>query len=379
MASKKQKILLTSVLAAALGTGLYFQLRTPVSPRPASVEAVLPPEMAKAVAEIGKDSGKGKDTGAKPAAPRGGGRTLPAGAKVAAGADVTFERVGKNSLQIKVVNGGAKPYPISFPAGTIFEDDRSGVALLKAVDLRVDPGATLEQEFAVVALTSGKVAKRGNFRDTTKEEPKLAPLFKHLETHMEPPLAAVQTAVLAILENPTLESFAQCPMLHADGTQRDDTFKVETWQIVSALQILRDIGVDNVRLSEDPQLKIEAMIDMKGHDIAKQYYGISTEAEWAFWRHELLSGDPSTRHYALYGIARFYPEVALVMMPKWARETRTLPHYRRAAIGALALTQKSEAKPLLQDLGRDLVREKELAQRIEPALRYLEQNLPNVL
>lgn len=67
------------------------------------------------------------------------------------------------------------------------------------------------------------------------------------------------------------------------------------------------------------------------------------------------------------------------MMPRWARETRTFPHYRRAAIGALALTQKSAAKPILQELGRDLAREKEMAQRIDPALRYLEQNLPNVL
>lgn len=47
--------------------------------------------------------------------------------------------------------------------------------------------------------------------------------------------------------------------------------------------------------------------------------------------------------------------------------------------GALALTQKSAAKPILQELGRDLAREKEMAQRIDPALRYLEQNLPNVL
>ena len=67
------------------------------------------------------------------------------------------------------------------------------------------------------------------------------------------------------------------------------------------------------------------------------------------------------------------------MMPKWALETRTASHYRRAAIGALGLTQKSEAKPLLQALEKDLARETELAQRVEPALRYLEQYLPNAL
>ncbi len=368
MASKKQKIITAAVLAAAIGAGLYFQLRTPASPRPASVEAVMPMEMVKALADAGK----------KPASPRGG-RALLAGAKAMTGADVAFERTGMNSLQMKITNGTAKPYAVHFGAGAIFEDDRVGVVLLKQVDLTVEAGGTMEQEFVVAALNSGKLENRGKFKDTTKTEPKLEQLMKHLESHSELPLGVVQTAMLAILEDAPVDVFAQFPKLHPDTTSRDDSFKVETWQIVSALQLLRDIGVDSAKLGEDPQLKIEAMIDLKAHDLAKQYYGISSQNEWAYWRHELLAGDPSTRHYALYGIARYYPDVALVMMPRWARETRTLPHYRRAAIGALALTQKSAASPLLQDLGRDLAREKELVQRIDPALRYLEQNLPNVL
>ena len=368
MASQKQKILTASVLAAALGAGLYYQLRTPVVPRPKSVEAVMPMDMAKALA----------DAGSKPAAPRGG-RTVPAGVTAAAGAEIAFERTGRNSLQMKFSNAGAKPYPIRFAAGAIFEDDRARVVLLNPVDVTVEPGGTLAQEFAVAALSSGKVESRGKFKGTTKAEPKLELLMKHLESHSELPVAVVQTAVLAILEDAPVDLFARFPKLQPDATQRDDSFKAETWQIVSALQLLRDIGVDSAKLGEDPQLKIEAMMDVRAHDIAKQYYGISSENEWAYWRHELLAGDPSTRHFALYGIARYYPDVALVMMPRWARETRTFPHYRRAAIGALALTQKSAAKPILQELGRDLAREKEMAQRIDPALRYLEQNLPNVL
>lgn len=370
MQSKKQKILTVSVLAVALAAGLYYQLRTPVAPRPKSVEAVMPPEMLKALADSGK----------KPASPSShGGRTAPATTKPALGAEITFERTGRNSLQMKVTNTSAKPFPVQFGAGAIFEDDRAGVVLLKPVDVTVDAKGTLEQELAVASLRSGKLESRGKFKDAAKNEPKLDALLKHLETHSEMPVGVVQTAVIAILEDAPVEVFAQFPRLHSDETQRDDSFKVETSQIVAALQLLRDIGLDNAKLGDDPQLKIEAMIDLKAHEMAKQYYGISSETEWAYWRHELLMGDPSTRHFALYGIARFYPDVALVMMPRWARETRTLPHYRRAAIGALALTQKSAARPILQDLGRELAREKELAQRVDPALRYLEQNLPNVL
>jgi hypothetical protein len=372
MASKKQKILTASVLAAALGAGLYFQLRTPASPRPPSLEAVMPQDMVRALADAGK----------KPGTPRAGRVASPetkTKAAAPAAADVALERTGRNALQVKITNAGTKPSSVRFEAGTIFEDDRAGLLLLKAMDVTVDPGESLEQELAVVALTSGKIESRGKFRNAMKTEPKLEPLMKHLESHPDLPVSVVQTAVLAILEDAPVEVFAQFPMPGADTAQRDGSYKVETCHIVAALQLLRDIGVNSAKMGEDPQLKIEAMIDLKAHDLAKQYYGISTEAEWAYWRHELLAGDPKTRHYALYGIARFYPDVALVMMPRWARETRTLPHYRRAAIGALALTQKASAKPVLQDLGRDLAKEKELAQRIEPALRYLEQNLPNVL
>ncbi len=372
MLTQKQKILTASVLAVAAGVGLYSQFRTPVAPRPASVEAVMPADMLKALADAGKDGGKKT---AEPSVKR----VSPTVAKPGAGTEITFERTGANALQVKVANKGAQPYALRYSAGAIFEDDRSGMVLLKPVDATVEPGGTLEQKLVVAVLSSEKQEGRGTFRDTTKTQPKLEPLMKHLDLHPEIPVGVVQTAVLAILEDAPLDLFAQFPRPKAGAQPAGEAFKVETRQIITALQLLRDIGVDSAAMSQDPQLKIEAMIDLKAHDIAKQYYGISTEAEWAYWRHELLAGDPSTRHYALYGIARYYPEVAMVMMPRWARETRTLPHYRRAAIGALALTQKSSAKPVLQDLGRDLAREKELAQRVEPALRYLEQNLPNAL
>jgi hypothetical protein len=185
--------------------------------------------------------------------------------------------------------------------------------------------------------------------------------------------------VLAIVEDAPADLFARFSRPQHAVTPMAETFKVETSEIIAALQLLRDIGMDSSRLARDPQLKMEAMIDLKAHDAARQYYAINPDTEWLFWKHELLEGEPSTRHYALYGIARFYPEVAMQMMPKWALETRTAPHYRRAAIGALALTQKAGAKPVLEALQRDLARENELSRYVVPALSYLEQNLPHAL
>jgi hypothetical protein len=363
MLSQKQKILTASVLAVALGVGACFQLRTPVAPRPASVEAVMPEDLLKTLANDSKDGGK------TPAAAREQRIAAAAsGANAATAAQTTFERTGVNALHVKVANTTAQPSMLRFPAGAIFEDERSQLVLLKPVDATVAPGGTLDQELVVAALSSAKHDSRGAFKSSTRTQPKLDRLMKHLESHSAMPVGVVQTAVLVILEDAPVDLFAQFSRPKA-AAPASESFKVETSQIIAALQLLREIGTESTALSQDPQLKIEAMIDLNAHDIAKQFYGISSEAEWAYWRHELLAGDPSTRHYALYGIARYYPEVAMVMMPRWARETRTLPHYRRAAIGALGLTQNSAAKPILQDL----------AQRVEPALRYLEQNLPNAL
>ena len=90
------------------------------------------------------------------------------------------------------------------------------------------------------------------------------------------------------------------------------------------------------------------MIDPATHSLAVRYYEIADE--WAYWKHELLEGDISTRHYALYGIARFYPDVAMQMLPKWARQEAVSPVFRLSAVQALAQTDKAEAIPVLRGL-----------------------------
>jgi hypothetical protein len=106
-----------------------------------------------------------------------------------------------------------------------------------------------------------------------------------------------------------------------------------------------------------------------------KYYDISPDTEWEYWRKELLQGEASTRHYALYGIARFYPEIALEMHPKWARETRTTPVFRMAAVQALAETQRPEALPLLRELAAELGLTTELGRAAAGAAEYLESRL----
>jgi hypothetical protein len=355
------------VAAVAVAAGIGWKLTSPGPlPPPPDVKDVTPPELAAAIAESEKPAKKDRP---KPA-------QTPA--KTSPSASVNIDRTGMNTLQFSVANPTPQGLSISYEAGEIFDDGKAPVVILKSLAMEVPPGATDTKDVPVAAISSNDRGLMAKFSATSRQEPRLAPLIRHLEMHPDIPLNIVQVAVLAITEDAPLQLFARFPVPSA-ASKDTELFKVRTVDLVAALALLRDAGVSSCRLLADAQLKVEAMIDPEAHAAAASYYSIDPKTEWLYWRHELLDGNPSTRHYALYGIARFYPDVALQMMPRWALETRLAPHFRRAAIGSLALTRRFEAAPILQALERDLAREKELAQCVTPALRYLERNISNAL
>ena len=181
-------------------------------------------------------------------------------------------------------------------------------------------------------------------------------------------------------ENLPLSAVAKFSSAIGGLQSRFDTtaFRVEASEIVAALMILRELGRrdDQVAMSIDPQLKIEAMTDPKSRLLAMRYYGLTKETEWEYWKSELEGGALATRHYALFGIARSYPEIALEMLPKWAREVRTNGVFRRAAIQALATTERAEAVPILDQLAEDLGRYTEMGILAKKGAQYLAMHLP---
>src|SRR5207237_9938795 len=110
---------------------------------------------------------------------------------------------------------------------------------------------------------------------------------------------AMQTVVLALTENLPLKALAKFAPASA-GEHNTDAFRVETGDLLAALTALRDCGakMETFAIALDPQLRIEAMIAPLSREAAKRYYGISEKLEWEYWKHELLEGSPSTRHYA---------------------------------------------------------------------------------
>ncbi len=273
------------------------------------------------------------------------------------------------------------PYHVQVPAGQVLESGRSAVVVLHNGTVELMPGQKADIRLRTAALRSTNKVGSVTFKLSYQAASRAQLFITWLSDHPEISTGAAQTAILALTENLPVNAFSKfAPANGAKGKFDTDAFRVETSEIIGALGALREsgVGMDNIALTLDPQLRIEAMIEPLSRESAKRYYGISEGTEWEFWKRELLQGDPSTRHYALFGIARFYPDVAMEMLPKWAREPKTHPVYRVSAIQAIADTQRPEAVGLLRQLAEEVGVETELGKAAVQAATFLDKRLSQV-
>ncbi|RYD81565.1 MAG: HEAT repeat domain-containing protein [Verrucomicrobiaceae bacterium] len=286
---------------------------------------------------------------------------------------------GRESLKIMVMNKRNVPLRVTVPVGQVFSCGRNAVITVRPSELEVGTGKTAEFSVQIAALRSSNTVEIAPYQVSYQTVPKLELFLTYVQDRVELSASAIQTAVLALTDNLPLGAVAKFTMAGGALPSRfnTDAFRAETQDIIAALGILRELGVRDhaIAMTIDPQLRIEAMIDPLTRAAAMRYYRIAPELEWEFWRAELMNGEPCTRHYALYGIARFYPEVALEMLPRWVRETRTNPVYRLSAAQALADTQKPEALPILRQLADELGEGTELGKAAGAAAEYLDYRL----
>lgn len=371
----KTKTLYAILLPAVAVGGFYLHGQPRLSlPSPSLKEAAL---VALAVAASVAAHEPGTATVAV------GPADLPLGDGLRQGAlQAEFQGNGRETFRARVFNRTATARTLRVPAGQIFENDRSAVIVVRPGALTLAPGQTAELALQTAALRSTNKVGEAPYRFTASPAPLLAALLGYIQDHADFTPGAIQTAVLATAENLPLSAVAKFSSAGSQLRSRFDTtaFRAGTADIVAALLALRETGRqdDTVAMGIDPQLKIEAMIDPAARPAARRYYGITPETEWAYWKNELATGDPATRHFALYGIARFYPDVALDMLPKWAREARTSAVFRLSAIQALADTDRAEALTILRQLADELGRYTELGRAAASAAQYLDAHLAKV-
>ena len=285
---------------------------------------------------------------------------------------------GRERISAHLRNNSPAPLRVKIPAGQVLESGRNRVVVTRAAEIELMPAKSADLTLSTAALHSSNTIADAPYRLSYAGAERLDAFLAWAADHTEVSAPAMQTAVLALTENLPLNAVAKfAPANGTAGTLNTDAFRAETGDILAALAALRDSGVkmETIAMTVDQQLRIEAMIEPLSREAAKRYFRISEEREWDFWKHELLEGSPTTRHYALFGIARFYPDIALEMLPKWAREAQTHPVYRSAAVQALADTQRAEALPLLRQIAAEVGPQTELGKTAAQAATYLDKRL----
>jgi hypothetical protein len=396
------KILTTLIVSSALTIGGYYAWQKPVqTPPPAEkLPAAVPP--AQQIAEealpniLNAVELPASAVAAAPAVAQPGGAAIAQGEPTGVVYEPTelitaveqgfiqpvIRGNGRESITAQLRNNSPTPFRLSVPAGQIFENGRNMVITLRPAEIDVLPAQTAEVKLVTAALLSSNKLTEAPYKLSYQYVTRVGAFIRWLGDHPEVTAPAAQTAVLALMENLPVSAFAKFAPANGIVSKLDtDAFRVDTSDLIGALTALRASGarVESLALANDPQLKLELMIEPLSREAAKRFYGITEETEWDFWKTELLSGDPSIRHYALFGIARFYPEIALEMLPKWVREPKTHPVYRMSAVQAIADTQKPEALSLLLQLSAEVGAETELGKAAAEAATFLDQRLSQLV
>ncbi len=296
------------------------------------------------------------------------------------GLQVQFAGNGRDRLVVTVRNDRSRPVSIRLRPGILLERQESlgtEIALIDRGYLNVAGRAAEPFYLRSVALATSNHLTPAPYQLVRREAPDLEPLFRQIARLPVYSPGAVQTAVLAVRENLPLSAFAQFPLVAGGPLAAVDTeaFRVPVPAIIGALQLLKDAGhpMESVALNVDPQLLVEAMVDPMSRHPAMKFYGIEGRHEWLFWREMLGNGPQSLRHYALHGIGRFYPEIALDMHPRWIRSPEVGPVMRSAAICGLAETGHPDALPILAQLQFDFRDDPSVLSQLSAAEGYLEQ------
>lgn len=292
--------------------------------------------------------------------------------------DAGYVGNGRSEIKATLANRYNKPLRLLIGSGLIFEsaDLRQQMVVARGQTLDLPAGSSRAAWLPCAATRSGNALHPQPYSLCPDTLQSLTPLFAVVDQSPEISRETIQTAVLLLTENAPLPLFAKFSLLSGDAPAPVATtaFQVNTVEILAAFTLLKDAGYPRMNLlaAQEPQLKIEAMIDPLAHAAAVHYYRMSHDQEWAYWRDELSKGDLSTRHYALYGIGRYYPEVALQMLPDWARAAQLSVLLRTSAIQAMAETHRPEAISVLQGLVSEFGAATELGQSARKAIAYLE-------
>ena len=370
--------------ALLLAGWLYYIHPSHVHPAPKNLTLVFPkPLLEKATkAQLAvlrgeaTSASKASDAAAAPPAAPAAAEGQPALLADPAGLQVTLTTDQQNSLRGQASNVSAQPVVYARPAGTLFSNGEGDVVLLKDVSVEVPPKGKVPLSLPVAQTTVGTRMLEGRFTPRAGAvSDALRPLVELLAHKQNVSPAVAQTAVLIVNDDAPLDMIASFPRLQPPAlvnTADERPFSVSPADLIASLRLIQEAGLDPAKsaLMSEPQLKVMTLLDPESHAAAMEFYGLSDQTEWSYWKKQLLDGDPALRHYAFYGIARYYPAVALDMLPRWVRDPGVYRSYRLSAAWALALVDDARAPQTLQGLRQEFQADAGLRQTLDRALQH---------
>lgn len=370
-----RNILLIVLAIALVVTGFHFfhkARRAQQSPPPQTVADILPQKLKGVYEKQQLLAAQEKAAAAKAPHQQTTGEELTA----------AFESNGMDRLDIRVVNSGATAASYKLKAGTQFQSGATLVMTIEGFESEVGAGETVKASVRTVPLRTTNDQQLAACRQVVSPDSRLDPLVDAVNGGLEvvePKVLA--TAALLIAQDPPLSEIASFPTMAGSrdgGVQKaPEAMQASAAQLLDALLLLKSIGADvsAVGIATDPQFKLEVLVKPDTNQAARQFFGIEDRsAHWAFWKDTILNGDPRLKHYGLYGIGRFFPEVAASMMPAWASDRRVLPTYRLSAVYALGFAGTPEARVALEALSRKFPPQTNMGRAVEESLAYLDRH-----
>lgn len=294
---------------------------------------------------------------------------------------LTLSGNGVDELRVQVVNSAPDPVPLTMEVGDVFQGATNRVMLVEPVNAPIRPGETRQFTLQTIPLRFTNQASSSPYRPVNDPPSVLNPLVDAVTRGTVRDFESLRVAAQLLVENPSLATIAAFPALDQEAQARSNVpakARVTAARLINALLLLESIGVDtqSLDIANNPQLQLESLVNRATNPNARRYYKLEDERKhWDYWSTLLTEGNPRLRHYALYGIARFFPDIALDMMPRWASNRRLTPIYRLSAVYALAGTERPEALPRLEQLSRRYPEQTNMGRAIRAAISYLKSKI----
>ena len=153
---------------------------------------------------------------------------------------------GKDRLTLTARNLSAVAIRVYMPAGQLLASTDSTMVTVEAHLLEFAPNAVFHQELAPLATSSANRVAEAEYHLSIGPLPELNKLFGYVGAHPDVPPGAVQTATLILTENLPLSAFAKFNELTGGVALLPDTkdFKADTFDILTALNMIKEIGID---------------------------------------------------------------------------------------------------------------------------------------